>query len=204
MNISTWIGSNVYNIHAYNLFNWSLKFKNLILKLFHRKDHHIKAQCRKQHLGCYLESQGHSMTLKQNVVRPITALFEVGFQIYFTIMITILRRCVSHNIWVATLKIKVTTWPCSKIVSGPYICVVFFKSDFTTVITEMITILGWHVAHTIWRDLEGQCHSMILQQKRVRPITLLFKVGYYNFLTEIITILRWCVTTLTIGWLYAY
>jgi hypothetical protein len=43
-------------------------------------------------------------------VRPITLLFEVGFYIYFTEIITILRR-VASNIWVATLKVKVTAWP---------------------------------------------------------------------------------------------
>ena len=32
-----------------------------------------------QHLGRYLEGQGHSVTLKQNCVRPITWLFEVEF-----------------------------------------------------------------------------------------------------------------------------
>jgi len=32
-----------------------------------------------QHLGRYLEGQGHFMTLKQNRVRPIALLFEVGF-----------------------------------------------------------------------------------------------------------------------------
>ena len=32
-----------------------------------------------QILGRYLEGQGHSMTLKQNCVRPITLLFEVRF-----------------------------------------------------------------------------------------------------------------------------
>ena len=32
-----------------------------------------------QHLGRYLEGQGHSMTLKQNRVRPKTLLFEVRF-----------------------------------------------------------------------------------------------------------------------------
>jgi len=42
-------------------------------------------------------------------VRPITLLFEVGFQNYLTEMITILRRRVVRNIWVATLKVKVTT-----------------------------------------------------------------------------------------------
>jgi len=39
------------------------------------------------------------------------------------------------------------------------------------------------------RYLEGQGHSMTLQQKRIRPITL-FEVGFYNFLTEMMTILR--------------
>ena len=32
-----------------------------------------------QHLGCYLEGQGHSMTLQQNHVQPITLLLEVRF-----------------------------------------------------------------------------------------------------------------------------
>jgi len=50
-----------------------------ILKLFYRNDHHIETTCRAQHLGRYLEGQGHSMTLQQNRVRPITSLFEVGF-----------------------------------------------------------------------------------------------------------------------------
>jgi len=90
-----------------------------ISKLFYRNDHHIEETCRAQQLGCYLEGQGHSMTLQQNRVRLIILLFKVGFRNYFTIMITILRRHVAHNIWVATLKVKVTAWPCSKIVSGP-------------------------------------------------------------------------------------
>jgi len=57
------------------------------------------------------KDQGHSATLRQNRVRPITSLFEVGFRKYFTGMITILRRRVTHNIWVATLKVKVTAQP---------------------------------------------------------------------------------------------
>jgi len=52
-------------------------------------------------------------------VRPITLLFEVGFRNYFTEMTTMLRRRVARYIWVPTLKVKVTAWPCSKIVSGP-------------------------------------------------------------------------------------
>jgi len=45
--------------------------------------------CHAQHLGCYLEGQGHRMTLQQNRVWPITLLFEIGFYNYFTEMITI-------------------------------------------------------------------------------------------------------------------
>ena len=54
-----------------------------ILKLFHRNDRHIETMCLAQHLGRYLEGQGHSMTLQQNQVRSITLLFEVGFYNYF-------------------------------------------------------------------------------------------------------------------------
>ena len=38
---------------------------------------------RAQHMGRYLEGQGHSMTLQQNCVRPITSLFEVGYYNFF-------------------------------------------------------------------------------------------------------------------------
>jgi hypothetical protein len=68
----------------------------------------IETTCHAQHLGSYLEGQVHCMTLQQNCVRPISSLFEVGFYNYFTIMITILRRRVVRNIWIATLKVKVT------------------------------------------------------------------------------------------------
>jgi len=36
-------------------------------------------------------------------------------------MITMLRRRVVNNIWVDYLKVKVIEWPCSKIVSLPYV-----------------------------------------------------------------------------------
>ena len=51
-----------------------------------------------QYLGRYIEGQGHSVTLKQNWVGPITLLFEVEFYNYFTEMIAILRRHVTRNI----------------------------------------------------------------------------------------------------------
>jgi len=89
-----------------------------ISKQFYRNDHHVETTCRAQHLGPYYEGQGHSATLQQNRVRPITLLFEVRFRKYFTETITILRRRAARNIWVATLKVKVTAWLCSKIVSG--------------------------------------------------------------------------------------
>jgi len=44
-----------------------------------------------QHLGRYLEGQGHSMTSQQKRVRPFILLFEVGLYNYLTEMITILR-----------------------------------------------------------------------------------------------------------------
>jgi len=47
--------------------------------------------CHTQNLGPYFEGQGHSMTLQQNLVRPIALLFEVGFRKYITKMITVLR-----------------------------------------------------------------------------------------------------------------
>jgi len=45
-------------------------------------------------------------------------------------------------------------------------------------------------AQNLRRYLEGQDHSMTLQQNRVRLITLLFEVGFRNYFTEMITILR--------------
>jgi len=64
--------------------------------------------CCKHYFGRYLEGQGHSMTLQHNRVWPINLLCEVGFYKYFTEMITILRQRVTRNMWVATLKVKVT------------------------------------------------------------------------------------------------
>jgi len=87
--------------------------------------------CCKQHLSQYLEGQCHSMTLQQNCVRTITLLCKVGFYKYLTSMITIFGWHVSRNILVATLKVKVTGWPCTKIVYGPSFC--YLKLDFTII-----------------------------------------------------------------------
>ena len=98
---------------AHNFVIWSQ-----IYKLFYRNDHHVETTCRAQHLGLWLEGQGHSATLQQNCVQHITLLFKVRFWNNFIEMITILRRRVARKIWIATLNVKVTAWPCSKIVSG--------------------------------------------------------------------------------------
>ena len=82
----------------------------IILKLFHRNEHHIESPCCEQHLGRYLKGQGHSMTLQQKGVRPITLLFEVGFYNYLTEMIIILR-CVTTLpiVWLCVYYIHVYT-----------------------------------------------------------------------------------------------
>ena len=70
--VTTWPSAKLCPAH--NFVIWSQ-----ISKIFQRNDHHIETTCCAQHLGCYLEGQGHSMTLQQNRVRPITLLFEVRF-----------------------------------------------------------------------------------------------------------------------------
>jgi len=49
-------------------------------------------------------------------------------------------------------------------------------------------------AQHLSRYLEGQGHSMTFQQNSFRPITLWFKVKFYNYFTGMITILRQRVT----------
>ena len=72
-----------------------------------------------------------SSSVRPILVRPFTWLFEVGFWNNFTEMTTMLRRRVARNIWVPTLKVKVTARPCSKFVSGPWHC--YLKSDFENI-----------------------------------------------------------------------
>jgi len=76
--VTAWPLSKIVSGPADYFFIWSR-----ILTIFHRNDHHIEMTCHAQHLGCYLEGQGHSMTLQQNRVRPITLLFGVSFYTYF-------------------------------------------------------------------------------------------------------------------------
>jgi len=125
-----------YLCMAHNFIIWSP-----ILKLFHLNDHLVEMTCRAQHLGRYLKGQDHSMNFQQNSFRPITLWFEVEFYNYYTGMITILRQCVACKIWVATLKAKVTAWPCHKIMSGTKFC--YLKSDFTTTIDKLLLCIQY-------------------------------------------------------------
>jgi hypothetical protein len=109
----TWRSRSQHDLAAISCPAHNFVICSWILQLFHRNDDHIETMGRLQDLCRYLVGQCHSMTLQENRVRHIPSLFEVWFNNYFTeMMITILRRLVPHNIWVATL-VKVTTWPCS-------------------------------------------------------------------------------------------
>jgi len=54
------------------------------------------------------QSVSQSVRTSRIRVRPITLLVKVGFQNNFAEMITILGVCVARNIWVTTVKVKVT------------------------------------------------------------------------------------------------
>jgi hypothetical protein len=116
-------------------------------------------------------------------VRPITLLLEVGFNNYFTEMITILNRHATCNIWVPTLKVKVMSWPCSKIMSGALLC--YLKSDFTTISQKwsqywdnvLCTIFGlflhlelflWHNSDTT-RGIPSCFQNLIGEHHPVQP-----------------------------------
>jgi len=129
------------------------------------------------------------MTLQQNHVRPITLVFKVGFRNYFTEVITIFRRRVAYNIWVATFKVKVTARPCRKnrVRSITLLFEVGFEKIFHRNDHHIETTCR---AQYLGRYLEGQGQSMTLQQNRVQPIASLFEVGFQKYFTEMITILR--------------
>ena len=91
---------------AHNIIFWSPIIK---LDLFHRNDHHIESPCCEQYYGCYLEGQGHSMTLQQKHVQPITLLFEVIVIIYVKYF---LNRISNNEVMGRTrLCWKVMLWP---------------------------------------------------------------------------------------------
>ena len=119
--------------------------------VFHRIDHQIESPCGEQHLGCYLEGQGHSMTMQPKRDRPITLLFEVGFYNYLTEMITILRWCVTT--------LPIDKWNNNKMLTHKQQCSPIYK---TFPITRSIIV---EIQHSMWVDywsdnfIAIDCHS---------------------------------------------
>jgi len=118
-----------------------------ILQIFHRNDHHIGMTCRPEHLGCYLEGQGHSMTLQQNRVWPITLLFEVGFYNCVTEMITILGWYVASKFgslpWRSQHDLAAKTCPAYNFVIWSQILQLLDKND------HHIEMMSHYLAHSL-------------------------------------------------------
>jgi len=132
---------------AHNFVIWSGILK--LLKLLHRNDHRIETTCRTQHVGRYLEGQGHGTTLQQIVSAH------------------------THNLG-RNLEVKGPAWPCSNIVSSSYLhrylkwgLQLFHRNDHHIESKCRALYLG--------RYLIGQGHNMILQHNCVRPITSFFE-----------------------------
>jgi len=89
-------------------------------------------------------------------------------------MIAMSRRHVTRNIWVASLKVKVTEDLEAKLCPTHN----FF---IQSLILKLFHRNGCHIKTTcraqyLGRFLKGQGHIMTLKQNCVRPITLLFEV----------------------------
>jgi len=149
---------------AHNFVIWSW-----ISKIFYRNDHHIYTTCRAQHLGRYLKGQGHSMTLQQNHVRPITLLFDFRFRNNFTEMINILRRRVACKFGLLPWRSRsqhdfsAKSCPANNFVIWSQILGLFYIIDHHI----DTTCRAQHLS----RYLEGQGHSMTFQQNSLWPIT---------------------------------
>jgi len=85
-------------------------------------------------------------------------------------MNTILRRHVASKIWVATLKVMVTAWPCSKTVSA--LLLGYLKFDFTT-ISQKWTQYWDNVLRTTFGSLPWRSRSQHdLAAKSCQPYNL--------------------------------
>jgi len=123
-----------------------------------------------------------SLSVSPICVRPITSLFDVGFQKYFTEMITILRRCVVRKSgslpWRSISQHDLAAKSClaNNFVIWSRISKIFHKNDHHIDAMCCAQHLGLY--------LEGQGHSMTFQQNSFRPITLWFEVEFYNYITD--------------------
>ena len=124
------------------------------------------------------EGQGHSMTFQHNCVRPITSLFEVLFKTisykWSPCWDDVSRTTFGSLPWRSRSQHDLAAKSCPA---------------YNFVIWSRITKLFYKKWPPCWVDvsranlgpyLEGQGQSATLQQNCVRPITLLFKVWFYN------------------------
>jgi len=125
-----------------------------------------------QDLGRYLEGQGHSMTLQQNRIRPITLLFEVWFYNYYrndhhieTTFGSIPRRSRSQHDLAAK-----KSCPAHNIFIWSRILQLFYRNDHHIEMRCRAQHFGPYQ--------KGQGHGITLQQNRVQPITSLFEVPF--------------------------
>jgi hypothetical protein len=86
-------------------------------------------------------------------------------------MIIILRRSVARNIWVATLKVNVTAWPCSKIVSGRKLR--YLKSDLAT-ISQRWALYWIEVSHSTFGSLPFCVQNLFGEHHPVQPALVWF------------------------------
>jgi len=101
--------TNAYNFSVTDILLWIKQVYHLLLSAVFFLLYYAPRKISGEHIVAALSvRQSVSPSVRPIRVRPITLLFEVGFQNYFTEMTTMLRRRVARNIWVATLKVKVT------------------------------------------------------------------------------------------------
>ena len=96
----------------------ALLFEVWFRNIFHRNDHHIEKTCHAQHLRRYLEGQGHSILAAKSCRAINFVIWDRISKIFHRNDHHIKKRWRAQHL-VAILKVKVTVWPCSKIVSGP-------------------------------------------------------------------------------------
>ena len=108
------VGPSVNTSHmcpAHNLVIWSQ-----ISKLFYRNDHHV------DHVSRTTFGSLPSRSLRDIAAKScpnfLTLLFEGIFSKIFHRNNHHIKTTCRAKIWVGTLKVKVTAWPCSKNVSG--------------------------------------------------------------------------------------
>ena len=172
------VSSSVRTSHSCPAHNFV--FCNRISKLFHRNDHHVETTCRAQHLGPFLEGQGHSATLQENRFRPITLLFEVDFesisQKWSPYWADVLRATFGLLPWRSRSQHDhaAKSFPANNFVIWSR-----FKNYFTWIITILKRRVECNIKAAI---LKVKVTARPKRHNRVRSITLLFEVGFYHFL----------------------